>query len=367
MILQTDPQSDGFLMVADFSKHRCTWMIWPERTDVWPFGAKLAQHSFVELADAISKHEPVMLGASEDQYGNAQSQVSPETTVIELSNNDCWMRDTGPVFVANKEGHIRAVHFAFNAWGGLSEGLYFPWDKDSEIPLKVAEVQGLDLYKSPLILEGGSIATDGEGTLLATEQCLLNPNRNGGLTKQDIEAELSRMLGVSRILWLPKGLHLDEAGGHIDNLCAFVAPSKVMLAWTDDRQNPNYQVCSDAFEVLSTAQDAKGRNFDIVKVPLPPPLYLTAEESATIDVVDGSQPRHEGDWLCGSYINFHFVNEAVLVPQFDETTDSEVIGLFRAVMPQRTVIPVQSRSILVGGGNLHCVLLGEPACTSEAK
>ncbi len=200
--LTRTPAADGYWMPAEFDRHAGCWMLWPERIDNWRDGARPAQQAFAAVAAAIAQFEPVCVGVNAAQYEFARAQLPAGVRLIEISNNDAWMRDVGPTFVVNAAGRRRAVDWRFNAWGGLDGGLYFPWDLDDLVAQKVAAVEGVDRYRAPLVMEGGAIHSDGEGTLLVTEQCLLNPNRNPQLSKGEIEKYLRDYTGVEAIIWL---------------------------------------------------------------------------------------------------------------------------------------------------------------------
>lgn len=357
----TTPANDGFRMPAEFEPHAGTWMIWPERTDNWRLGAKPAQAAFASVATAIATSEPVTVAVSREQFVNARSMLPDAVRVVEMSTNDAWMRDVGPTFVVNDAGEVRGVDWQFNAWGGLNGGLYFPWDQDDLVARKVLEIEDCDRYRAPLILEGGAIHVDGEGTLLTTEECLLNPNRNPHLDKGEIEILLHEYLGVTSVIWLGKGVVNDETDGHIDNLCCFVRPGEVALTWTNDKNDPQYAVSLDAYKRLQSARDAKGRKLKIHKIPQPGPLYRTAEEASGVDSGDDAKPRGKGERLAGSYINFYIANSTVVMPLLDPKRDRAAARALAKIFPERRIIGVQAREILLGGGNIHCITQQVPA------
>jgi agmatine deiminase len=346
-------------MPGEFEIHQGTWMLWPERPDNWRLGAKPAQKAFAAVATAIARFEPVTMGVSQAQYSNARNMLPGSIRLVEMSNNDAWIRDTGPTFVSNGT-EIRAVDWDFNAWGGLKGGLYFPWDLDDMVARKVAEIERVDRYKAPIVLEGGSIHVDGEGTVLTTQECLLNENRNPGKSKGEIESTLSDYLNVSEFIWLNRGIFNDETNGHIDNICCFIQPGVVALAWTDDRSDPQYEISQENLEILSTAKDAKGRKLEIHKIHLPNPVLITQEESEGVDVYNGTLPREEGDRLAASYINFFFSNGGAVVPMFNDPHDAPALEQLQKLMPDRKVVGVFAREILLGGGNIHCVTQQQP-------
>lgn len=331
-------------------------MIWPERTDIWRCGAKPAQEVFVKVAESISQFEKVTMCVSHNQYFNARMKLPAQIRVLEMSSNDAWMRDVGPTFVVNDDGEVRAVRWKFNAWGGI----YFPWDKDELIALKIADIENIDCYEAPIVLEGGSIDTDGEGTLITTEECLLNPNRNPGFTKQQIEQVLKDYLGVEKIIWLKRGVYNDETSGHVDNLCRFVKPAEVVLTWTFDKNDPQYQISRENYEILLKETDAKGRKFKIHMIHQPSPIHLTEEDVSTIDFAEKTLRKPPGYRLPASYVNFYFANGALIVPIYNDPKDEEALAKFREIFPERKIVGVYAKEILLGGGAIHCITLQQP-------
>lgn len=355
--LTTIPREDGFRMPGEFELHQGTYILWPERPDNWRNGAKPAQHTFVEVAKAISKSEQVTVGVTKEQYDNARNLLPEEVRLIEISNNDSWIRDCGPTCVVNDKGVVRAIDWHFNAWGGLVEGLYYPWDQDDKVARKVAEIEDLDYYRvDEFVMEGGSIHVDGEGTLITTEECLLNKDRNPEMDKKEIEEELKKYLSIKKIIWLKKGIYLDETNGHVDNICNFVKPGVVVLAWCENKKDPQYKISKDAYDVLKKEVDAKGRKLKIHKIPLPKKnITITKEESEGIDAVEGTLPREEGLRLAASYVNYYTANKGIILPVFKDKNDKVAIKILKKLYPNREIIPIYAREILLGGGNIHCI------------
>jgi agmatine deiminase len=353
--LDSTPLADGFSMPAEFAPHAGCWMLWPERPDNWRAGAQPAQHAFTDVATAIARFEPLSVGVSATHFEYARAQLPPAVRVVEISHDDCWMRDVGPTFVTNAKGVRRGVDWRFNAWGGLHGGLYFPWDEDDAVARKVLEIEGCDRYRAPVINEGGAIHVDGQGTALVTEQCLLNPNRNPDLSQPQVEDYLRTYLGVRQVIWLGEGVIEDETDGHIDNLACFVKPGVIALTWTDDTRDPQHAVSKDALDRLKHARDTRGRAIEVIKLPLPGPLELTAEEAAGLAVRETSQKRKAGMRLAASYINFYIANKGIVMPLLDPKTDRLAAARLKRAFPGRTVVGVQAREILLGGGNIHCI------------
>jgi agmatine deiminase len=353
--LDSRPARDGFRMPAEFAAHDGCWLLWPERPDNWRLGAKPAQAAFAAVASAIATTEPVTVGVSAGQFRQARASLPPAVRVVELSSDDSWMRDVGPTFVTDRRGRRRGVDWQFNAWGGLAHGIYFPWDRDDAVAGKVCEIEGVDRYRAPFVLEGGSIHVDGQGTLLTTEECLLNANRNPQLTRSDLEQLLAEYLGIETVIWLGRGVIDDETDGHVDNLCCFSAPGEVCLTWTDDRRDSQYEVSRDAYERLAGARDARGRRLKIHRLVQPGPLYMTRDEAAGIDCPGESAPRRAGNRLAASYVNFYVGNGQVVMPLLDRRRDAAAATVLRRAFPGRRLIGIAAREILLGGGNIHCI------------
>ena len=359
--LNSTPNEDGFRMPGEFEHHKGCWMLWPERTDNWRLGAKPAQKIFTKVAEAISKYEPLTVGVSKNQFLNARSLLPDRIRLIEISYNDSWIRDCGPTFVINDNNQVRGVDWDFNAWGGLKGGLYFPWDLDDLVAQKVIEIENKDRYKAEdFVLEGGSIHVDGEGTLITTVECLLNENRNSELSKEEIEAKLKEYLNVEKIIWLKKGIYNDETDGHVDNICCFARPGEVLLAWTNDKNDPQYSISKENLEILKKAEDAKGRKLKIHKINVPDPILINEEESKGVDIIEGTLPREEGDRMAGSYINFLICNAAIILPVFGDSNDEKAIRKMKKIFPERDIVTIEAREILLGGGNIHCITQQQP-------
>jgi agmatine deiminase len=348
-------------MPGEFEPHAGCWILWPERPDNWRLGGKPAQAVFVEVAAAIARFEPVTVGVSAAQYDNAVNLLPDSVRVVELSNNDSWVRDCGPTFVKDARGEVRGVDWEFNAWGGLFDGLYFPWDRDDEVARKICEIERKKRYRAEgFVLEGGSIHTDGEGTLYTTEECLLSEGRNPELTREEIEEKLAEYLGIEKVIWLKQGIYNDETNGHVDNICCVVKPGCVLLAWTDDESDPQYAISKENYDILTRATDARGRALQVIKLPVPKPVLITAEESKGVDAVDGTLPRNAGDRLAASYVNFYIANGGIVAPSFNDPADAVAHEILQQAFPDRAIVQIPAREILLGGGNIHCITQQQP-------
>lgn len=359
--LESTPAADGFWMPAEWERHAGTWMAWPERPDTWRDDAGPAGVAFAEVAAAIGASEPVTMTASPAAIERARAALSEAVRVVELATDDAWMRDVGPTFVVDDAGTRRGIDWIFNAWGGRRGGLYAPWDRDDAAASAILELERTDRYRAPIVLEGGAIHTDGEGTLLTTEECLLNPNRNPQCSRAEIEHHLRDYLGVETIIWLGSGVYLDETDGHIDNLACFVRPGVVALTWTDDRDDPQYERSLDARRRLEAATDGRGRALEVHLVHQPGPLVMSDAEAAGLRTVAGSKARRAGDRLAASYVNFFVGNTRVVMPLLDDRHDDHARALLATLFPGREVVGVDAREILLGGGNVHCITQQVPA------
>jgi agmatine deiminase len=254
---------------------------------------------------------------------------------------------------------VRAVNWEFNAWGGTYDGLYAHWEKDNAFAKLFAEKFNYPIYDaSPFVLEGGSIHSDGEGTVIVTDSCLMSLGRNPALSKDEIEQQLMKYLGAEKVLWLPRGVLGDETNEHIDNICAFIRPGEVVLGW-DDHHYPQHLLCSADHDYLTSHTDARGREIVVHKLPMPArPVRVTKEDLEGYTFEEGEDTRSVGEELAASYVNFYFSNNALIVPAFggeNEKSDKQAQEILQALCPDRKVVPVNARDILLGGGNIHCI------------
>ncbi len=357
----TTPKADGFWMPAEFAPQDRIWMIWPQRGDNWRSGAQPVQQCMAKLAQTIALFTPVTMCASDEQYDNCRLLVGDTVQVMELSADDSWSRDTGPTFVINGKGELRGCDWKFNSWGGLVDGLFFPWDHDDRVAEKLCQMAGAKSYRTEdFVLEGGSFHVDGEGTVLTTEMCLLSPGRNPHLTKSEIETYLKNYLGIEKVLWLKRGIDPEETNGHVDDVVCFARPGEVICIHTDDEAHPFYEVAQECYKDLSTMVDANGRTLKVHKL-------CCTKNPVTIQsdfVYDGrwqSKKRTPGEMCIASYANFLITNGGIIVPQYGDPNDSLAIAQLEAIFPEHTVVGVPTVEIVYGGGNIHCMTQQQPA------
>jgi agmatine deiminase len=351
---------------GEYEPHIGTLMIWPERPGSWGKDKSGAEKAFADVISNILKVENMYLIVSpgkKEYVFDKISAVSKDTDklfIIEAETDDAWARDTGPTFVV-KEGKNRvAVNWTFNAWGGEYDGLYASWDKDDKVAKNFTNYLGDKILDAgSFVLEGGSIHTDGDGTLMVTESCLLSKGRNPSLTKTEIEDTLKKFLGVKKVLWLPFGIYNDETNEHVDNVAAFIKPGEIVLAWTDNESDPQYNMSKADYDYLSSETDAKGRKLTIHKIPVPDiPVRCTEADIDNYIFEPGEDEREAGERLAASYVNFYFANGCILLPQFggeNEESDKRAQAIFEKICSNKKIILINTRSILLGGGNIHCI------------
>ena len=352
--LTSTPKKDGFRMPGEFEPQDQIFMVWPERQDTWRAGAKPAQEAFKNVAEAINEFTPVTMIVSKSQYANARNRLSDSIRVIEGSNDDAWFRDNGPCFVINDKGDIRACDWMFNAWGGLVDGLYYPWDSDDSLAQKICEIERVDSYRTDFVLEGGSIHVDGEGTVITSEECLLSEGRNPHLTKEEIEEKLKEYLNCDKVIWVKRGIDPDETNGHIDDVACYVRPGEVACIWSDDPEDPFYEVARESYEILANSVDAKGRKLKVHKLCTPKhPVLL--EGADTIDSSESAPAREEGEQCNASYMNFLITNGAIIAPQYGDENDALALEQLQEIFPDHKIVGVYTKEVVQGGGNIHCI------------
>ena len=354
-------------MPAEYEQHEGCIIVWPQRPGSWSFGADAACEAFTAVIKAISASERVYVACAKKSkhWQRASEKLSGLANVelMDIPTDDSWARDIGPTFVVRDgvEGReVRGINWRFNAWGGDVDGLYPDYEQDDAFAAAFAEAKGYTLYEAaPFVLEGGSIHVDGEGTAMVTVSCLLSAGRNPELTQAQIEDKLKEYLNVDKVLWLPRGIYNDETNEHVDNVCAFIRPGEVVLAWTDNEDDPQYALSKASLDYLEHETDAKGRKIVVHKLPIPDvPVCITDDEVAGFDFVEGEDMREAGERLAASYVNFYFSNDSVVLPAFggeNAASDARAAAILAALCPERKIVQIPARAILTGGGNIHCI------------
>lgn len=351
-----------FTIPFEGDAHQGTIILLPYRTDTWRENARKALECYDQLIQIISKYETVYVGIdphlSDDlflKYHNKENIVP-----FRVPYNDAWARDNTLIFL-KKHNQIKAVDFGFNAWGGTWDGLYDDWQDDNALGSKIAKMLDIPvLSKKDFILEGGSIHSDGEGTLLVTKECLLSKGRNPKYSMAEIEQVLKKYLGIQKIIWLEHGIYLDETNEHIDNMACFLAPGEVLLATTSNQNDPQWKYSLEAYETLKNTTDAKGRRLKIHCVEVPTDLKMTEKEAKGIVQNTHAKERLAQTRLSASYVNFYQSNRFVIVPQFNHPLDDACYQFLKDYYKEKDVYALDSREILLGGGNIHCVTMQIP-------
>ncbi len=335
------PASLGYRMPAEWEPHAATWLSWPRREGIsFPDAFDRVMPTFRAMVAALVESEPVCInvcnGAHEAEARAVLDGVAPERiTYYEIATNEPWCRDHGPIFLTRSTGaeRLAIVDWGHNAWGGK----YPPFDLDDVVPTRIAELLRLPVWQGGIILEGGSIEVNGAGALLTTESCLLNPNRNPGCTREEIEQRLRDYLGVREVFWLARGTEGDDTDGHIDNLARFVNERTVIAAIEEDRASVNYEPLQENLARL------RNMPFELVTIPMP------------------ARIEREDLVLPASYANFYIANEAVLVPQYCDANDERALSTIAKFFPTRRTIGIDCRELIWGLGAFHCLTQQQPA------
>ncbi|MBF0493335.1 MAG: agmatine deiminase family protein [Deltaproteobacteria bacterium] len=348
-------------MPPEWAPHLATWLTWPKDPLTWPDRVPQAQEIFCQMIEALTPHEIVNLLVDDIETKNLvqqklkKYQANPKNLNFHfIKTSDSWIRDYGPIFVHTTpnpllvkegvrkgEGQIYALDFLFNAWGNKYETL----KRDDDIPQRLEKFLQIPVIQPPLVLEGGSIDVNGKGSLLTTEQCLLNKNRNPHLTKKEIEAYLCKYLGAHHILWLEEGIAGDDTDGHVDDITRFVAADTIVTVVEEDPADENYKALQENLKHLQKMKDQDGKAFKIITLPMP-----------------GRLDRGDEGRLPASYANFYIANKVLLVPIYQHKNDTTVLERLQKIFPSRKIVGIICNDFIWGMGALHCVTQQQPFC-----
>lgn len=341
------PAALGYYFPAEFSKHKATWLSWPHKEASWPGKLPSVYAPYAEFVKYVSKGETVNIMVRDQKMKEMaaghldRAGVDFNQLVFHFSpTNDAWCRDHGPAFLVNKNPDLQKaiINWGYNAWGDK----YPPYDLDNQIPKKVALHLGLPCFEPGIIMEGGSVEFNGKGTLMTTEACLLNPNRNPELDRSQIEKYLKDYYGVKQVLWLNDGIVGDDTDGHIDDLTRFVCEDTVLTVIEDNAKDENYEVLKENTDRLQTFRLKDGRSLKVIELPMPSPVVF------------------EGCRLPASYANFYIANKHVIVPTYRDKNDDKALSIIQSCFPDREVVGVDSWDIIWGLGSFHCLSQQEP-------
>ena len=341
------PKEKKYYMPAEWYPHKCCWMQWPYNNPnhvgygavpSWShFDFEKGRLAWANVANSIIKFEHVKMIVHPDEMREAKKLLDSKIEIIELKIDDCWARDSGATFLLNDENKLGGIDWEFNGWGKFK-----PYDSDNKVAKFMIENSSADYFKNQMILEGGSIHVDGEGTLLTTEQCLLNKNRNPKLSKKEIEKNLKEYLNINKIIWLKNGTD-EGTDGHVDNIACFVKPGTVLALSCKDKNDPFYEKIHVNLEILKSSTDSKGRGLNIIEL----------EMSYKRLIPNDDEPS--------SYINFYIANKGIVMPSFeDEKADYNAKTIVQSIFPDRKIITINGIDISMGGGNVHCITQQQP-------
>lgn len=342
------PSSYGYHMPAEWEEHSATWLAWPHNLDTWPTQLKQVEEIYLQMIEPLAAGEKVNVlvngGVGQELVEKRLlgAGISQENVIFyHIDNFDAWMRDAGPIFVTrdNEMTPLAVTDWIFNAWGNK----YTPWPHDNDISRKITDYIKIPRFEAGIVLEGGSIDVNGFGTCLTTEQCLLNPNRNAKLSRNDIEQYLKNFLGTKKVVWLKRGIEGDDTDGHVDDIARFVGATKILCAVEEDPTDSNFAPLAENFKILQGMRDQFGRPLEIVKLPMPGPVFAG-----------------DGRRLPASYANFYIGNEVVLVPIYGHKNDELALKIISEQFPKRRAIGIRCEALIYGMGAIHCVTQQQP-------
>ena len=347
---QPTPAELGFRMPPEWRQHDATWLAWPKDPLTWPDRVPLVENIFLQMMAALAPHETVNLLIDDDETerevrSRCSFAGSENLRFHQLPTVDSWIRDYGPNFLVGSNGELAYNDWVFNAWGNKYEEL----KRDDSIPARLERSLGVQRFAPGIVMEGGSIEVNGAGVVMTSEQCLLNPNRNPRLNRDEIERYLRDFLGVQKVLWLGEGIVGDDTDGHIDDIARFVSATTIVCAIEDDPADDNFTLLQDNLDRLHRATDTQGRAFDVVTLPMPGVVGASNDES----------PR-QLDRLPASYANFYIANKVVLAPIFGHANDTRALEILHRVFPDRRVIGINCEPLVWGMGTIHCVTQQQP-------
>jgi agmatine deiminase len=346
-LINNKPAAYGFHMPAEWEAHAATWLTWPHDEAHWPGKFEVVAPYWARMVKELETGENVHILIHDDETERVATGTMERAGVAghrvhlhRVRNNFSWARDHGPIFLKNNAGQVSISHWQYNAWGQK-----YAYDLDNAIPARIARLTELPMIEAPMVLEGGSIDVNGLGTLLTTRSCLLNPNRNPHLTKEQIEQNLKDYLGVRHILWLHDGIAGDDTDGHVDDLARFVGPRTAVAVVEENSQDENHAPLAENLNLLRAMTDQDGNPLDIIELPMPAPVI------------------YQNQRLPASYANFYIGNEVVLLPTFNDPNDQKAIDALQKVFPTRRIAAIDARDLIWGLGAFHCVTQQQPVGT----
>lgn len=361
------PKQLGYSMPAEWERHSAVWLSWPYDDTTFPGRVEKAENVFVKMIQALSKTEKVeLLVLNDEMLVRVSAKLKANGVDITKINfhitdyADVWTRDYGPTFITNKKTREPAwIKWQYNAYGKAADPYFGLIMKDNEVFLNLRKTINGRMFEPPIVMEGGSIEVNGQGTLITTEQCLLNKNRNPNLTKNEIEKYLQDYLGVSKIIWLKRGLVNDHTDGHVDDIARFVATNKILVAYEDDPKDENFKILDDNYQILKNAADQDNKPFEIIKLPMPH-MYYEIGHSLHATGLD-NKPGQATEKASVSYCNFYIGNKIILATTYNDPNDTKALEIIQSCFPDHRVLGIDCSDIIYGGGAIHCMTQQQPA------
>jgi agmatine deiminase len=333
------PRTLGFYLPAESAPHAATWLAWPDDDELWMGYLDRVREEVTAFVNTIARFEPVhLLVANDAVYADAQRRVGKNVFFHIVPYSDIWVRDSGPIFLVNNQDEVLLTDWEFNGWGNK-----FSSQPDNSIPRSMAQILDCTVASAGIVLEGGSIEPDGQGTILSTRQCLLSKERNPHLSQTQIEEKLREYLGINQVIWLNDGLQNDHTDGHIDTLARFIDCDRVLTVACEDSVHCNYNATQENIDILRSSRGSNGNAILVTELPLP-------KNAIEFDGYD----------LPASYANYYICNGAVIVPQYGDPNDSAALGILRPLYPDREIIGLSARALVTGGGAFHCITQQQP-------
>jgi agmatine deiminase len=334
------PRAQGFAMPAEWAPHTRCWMAWPCRTELWGDGMAAARRSYAEVAKAIVQYEPVTMIARPDLTAEASLQCGQGISVLPLEYDDSRIRDTAPTFVLDRAGALAGIDWRFDGYGRTAPA----FDRDARLAEAICARLEVPRLVAPIVLEGGALHVDGEGTCLVCAASVLDPRRNPGVSRDAAAAALADHLGVAQVIWLEHGFEGDPSGGHVDNVACFVRPGVVMALTCRDTSDANFAGLQDNLARLRAARDAAGRELEVIEIEQPAARFDADERRLTM-----------------SYLSFYLANGAVVLPMFDDAMDGAAYNAIRAAFPDRQALQIDAADLVHGSGGIHAITRQQPA------
>lgn len=354
----TMPKNDGFFPCFQSNKHEKIWLVWPEKTNNWRMKAQIIQQKYVEIINELAKISvDINLLVSKNQFSHVRKILPDNVTIIEMTTNECFIKDYGPYFLFNKEkNEYRGLKSLYNAHGGDKYGSYYPYNADNLVAYKIFELEKIKYYEIPIYLNWGMILISEDGVCFASEQGILSDIHNKNLTKIQAEHYLKNYLNVKKIIWITYGFPYDVSKGRIDDILTIIDSRTILLSWTEDENDERYKVVQEAYKIIKKSSNISNEKYKIYKINLPKLIYMTPQESNSFDFDYYGNNKLFSFPIVTSYTSLYFNDKVALVPLFNEETDQENKIIFKKVFSKKVLIYVESKEIFLGNASLQKII-----------